>query len=521
MKKIQTILCAAALASMSLFASCEKENTQSNLPKNSILVAVQDYSSDSKAYISGTYTNWENGDKVVLGIHNSEGDNSYEATIGITSPSGVPITAATVENGEEFMPATGDDVYGAYPVELFKDGNTLKTLGESVNVTLPATYTYTATGEHQLLTSPMVAYTVKTSRTDDTNDTLNFKNVCAMLKITLNAPASGSFTLDAIEISADGTQLSGAASVNCQDASMSWTSSNTSNNTVTLNFGANAVAINATKSFYVPIPPVSSGTRLHIRLHNQISDTWMTQIDETHPLTVTLNQALGAHTIANVKPITVTGDITYTFYDYITNLDGASRKSLNISPTNDCKLQIVYSVPRISGIAHRICGSSHTSGNSTVFSFAVTGGSGTDNWGVTFAGKTASLVNTRLNGSNIKNQIVTEVLHNSDGYYARVEYRRPDDPSYSVYTATTTPVANGVSGLSDKIYVFGTANEYEPEGMKLYSFTLERGGNVEYNFVPATNSVGEIGVYNQADPNPETAFIKFDAAHFAVGNDSK
>ncbi len=213
-------------AALVLMVGCQKDQDYVTLG----VVADQ----SSKAYIDNSnYPCWHNGDKVYIN------NDTY-------SISGANGHSAQIER------VVADDAYRAiYPASLVAQGSSISRL-ESVPVTLPSTQVYELDGDgHQRVNLPMGAYI--TSGT-----TLQFYNLCSVVRVTVSNQLSTDISLSGIIIEAEHAFLSGQgiATVSGQ-SSDHITMSNTASHSVRLNFSGTATAmVNAhgNKPFDIVVP---------------------------------------------------------------------------------------------------------------------------------------------------------------------------------------------------------------------------------------------------------------------------
>ena len=217
-------------AALVLMAGCQKEQDYVTLG----VVADQ----PSKVYIDNSnYPCWHNGDKVYIN------NDTY-------SISGANGHSAQIER------VVADDAYRAiYPASLVAQGSSIGNL-ESVPITLPSTQVYEQDGNgHQRVNLPMGAYI--TSGT-----TLQFYNLCSVVRVTVSNQLSTNLSLSGIIIEAEHAFLSGQGTATVSGQSSDHiTMSNTASHSVRLNFSGTATAtVNAhgDKPFDIVVPAFAS-----------------------------------------------------------------------------------------------------------------------------------------------------------------------------------------------------------------------------------------------------------------------
>ncbi len=173
MKKI-SILC-AALALLATVSSCKKDQ------ETVTLGAVIDQ--NAKVYVDDHLPSWENGDQMVIN------DDTYA------------ITAASGGNGQINNVTAARSYRAIYPASIVASGSNI-TGSPSVPVTLPATQAYALVGSHQRCELPMGAYLTS-------GNTLMFRNLCSVVRVTVNNQTNDALDVTSITIAADNAILSG------------------------------------------------------------------------------------------------------------------------------------------------------------------------------------------------------------------------------------------------------------------------------------------------------------------------
>ncbi len=178
--------------------------------------------SPGKTYINDSrYPCWHNGDKVYINT----------GTYTISSASGP---------SAQIVDVVADNSYRAiFPASLVTRGTNINSTS-SIPITLPAGQTYRMVDGHQQVDAPMGAYI--TSGT-----TLQFYNLCSVLRITVHNSLSNDVSLRSISVKANNAFLSGTgtATVDGTDAS-NISLSSTANHHVSLNFSGSDAATIAT-----------------------------------------------------------------------------------------------------------------------------------------------------------------------------------------------------------------------------------------------------------------------------------
>ena len=181
MKKTFLLAVTAVVALMAV--SCQKEEMGRVLTAT---IEQYEHNADSKAYINAdNYACWEAGDTVEINntqctIRFEEGSQGTANTAiidGASLPSDVPLLA--------FYPASQIS-------NLTTNGGT---------VTLPHIQTYKERNGHQIINNPMAAYCPVGS------NELKFRNLAALLKVTIQAPSNEDLAVKAILVKGNENQM--------------------------------------------------------------------------------------------------------------------------------------------------------------------------------------------------------------------------------------------------------------------------------------------------------------------------
>lgn len=191
------------LGTLVLVQSCKKDNDGFH----KYYATIQQYNGN-KVHIDGLYSCWDEGDQIRL--HGSTGTIGHdEHGYYISFPNDV------IHGGESGGITHGNIAMAAlYPASLF--GSAFEALdrnGEPVanHIHLEPTQKYYEDGNgHQKLNAPMVAFLPAADdyTVPNTNQTMEFKNVCALLKVTVNTTTS--ITVTRIEVENTGTEPTGS-----------------------------------------------------------------------------------------------------------------------------------------------------------------------------------------------------------------------------------------------------------------------------------------------------------------------
>ena len=523
MKKIYFAL-GAAVAALAIFAGCNRDMVTS---MNSLTLEAENYKSEEKAYISGNTACWENNDQIKL-TRNHGGDViHYDGSISITHPEGSN-RADVVANG--FTTEGGDVIYACYPQSKFSDGVTDPA---SITVNLPKEYQYVVTNGKQKIEAPMIGkLTIQNFDEGQTNpNVMKLKNLCSLLRIRLQAPTVGAFTVDKIAVTSSNITLNGPATIDFSGATPTLTMNNpynhgAENDCVVLNFGTNAVGINGTKDFFIPVPPLPNGQTLKIWIHNAITGKWFTE-------NVTPSTDIHGNTIATLAgPVTNDNDADYTFYSYIANANNKCFIDLGVKPDNTSKMEMTFKVTSPANSQYYSGSATGTTGN---LLFAISGGYADDYLLCNFLGDYIKSDGTNVSihrNSGNKYRVTCEVLESpsvSGSYFMRATFEELDasDNVIKVITKDGNLHANGIESTFNglpisnlHVFAFNSVSRFCP-GMKLYSYRVWKNGVLEYNFVPAERRSDHVkGVLNMTT-TPYT-FIPGTGASgysYTLGND--
>lgn len=219
MQKFYYFFFAAAIA---VFASCSKEATVTDKEsKVEDPVFSASIEKETKAILNTTTktVEWEASDEIAIV------DNGGVKVIYVATPDGVDPTKATLvkKDGEENTLGSGP--YTAYYPAGIVDG-------------LPNVTVYYNDADSDLKSLPMAAQSATTS--------LEFKNLCSVIKLTL--PAQTGFNFKSVTLSSEAHYMSGPFTISSDKAVLS-----SGKHYTTLN-RANAKLMSSEQVYYLPIP---------------------------------------------------------------------------------------------------------------------------------------------------------------------------------------------------------------------------------------------------------------------------
>lgn len=225
-KYLHFSLIVAAIATLAV--GCQKDTDTVTLGAE----IQQTVSGNAKVYINDHTPCWHNGDEVYIN----------NAAYPVMAASG---SSARIEN------VVSSSSYRAiFPASIVPEGYNISS-SSSVPVALPSVQHYELVNGHQRVDVPMGAYITSGS-------TLQFYNLCSVVRVTVSNSLNQDLTLRRIELTAAGSGLSGAgtATVSCS-VNDHITMSSTASHSVTLSFGGNStttVGALATETFDIVVP---------------------------------------------------------------------------------------------------------------------------------------------------------------------------------------------------------------------------------------------------------------------------
>lgn len=524
MKRIYTLLGAAVLAGAALTVACTPETTDT---MTSLPITAAPFNGGSKAYVNDNRMPcWENGDAIHLTRINGEETTEYPGSVAVNYSSTSTPTAAATANG--FSTSVGDKVFAGYPGSFFGSG-----ISESMNITMPSSYTYSVAQGRQKIESPMlgkIASIVEVPEGGTNPNVMKLSNLCTLLDIAVSATGSP-VIVDRIVVenttTSARTPLSGAAHVDFSGATptLSMTGSSDNNQIELVCPNGDQVAINATKHFYVPIPPLASNQKIEINVHNSLTGSWFKKTFNT-------SSSVAGNCIARLDTMLINdqAEAEYTFYDYIENTNNTSYINLGVIPNNNMKMEMTFKVTANMFQSQYYSGARN--GESTTstlyFGFSASYREPQDFRAYFNCANTSDSSQFTCTGSemlrkqNVKYRHSLEILpYGSGKYYGRATFERFNNAGAvdAIITKNTGAYTGGISGANAPIYVFALGASKQPAGMRLYSYRIWQNGNLLYNFIPAVrNSDGTVGVYNMAADDGDASFI-VPEGNFVVGND--
>lgn len=274
----RTLLLALTALAVLLVSSCQKDDLGRVLTATIEQYEHNGSKADAKAYINAeNYACWEAGDLVKI--------NNTQYTIRFEE--GSPGTANTAIIDGASLPAS-QDLLAFYPASQVSSWN-----GNNVTISLPPIQTYKENNGHQIINNPMAAYCPANS------DTLRFRNLCALLKVTIQAPNNEDLTVKAILVKGNENQmLWGSAQLILDYQNKPMLDEMIKGSAyVGLSFGNNpdTIIANSTKSFYIVVPAASAFTNLTIHV---ITDPNKVYQKESRVGQALLRNHIGAFTYA-------------------------------------------------------------------------------------------------------------------------------------------------------------------------------------------------------------------------------
>lgn len=249
--------------------SCTKEKNESVI----FYAKLQQYNSDSKVHIESSnigkrYSCWDDGDQIRF--HGAEGHVTFDPQTGLYM---IQSSSLITYGGTE-------TVVSIYPAELWPTGATITTEMD-IHLVPTQKYEVTTDGQYQKLKAPMAAYMPASDWAFNSGDpatapTLEFKNVCALMEVTIRNESTDDITVTRIEVENSGSNgkplwgdekilfdISAAHNHSMvEDLDEGDYASLYITREVTLDCeehgeGGVVVGANESKSFYIYLPPVS------------------------------------------------------------------------------------------------------------------------------------------------------------------------------------------------------------------------------------------------------------------------
>ena len=211
-----------------LAVSCQKEEGTVTLGAE----IQKTVNSSTKVYINDHTPCWHNGDEVYIN----------NAAYPIMAASGASARIEDVVSSSSYR--------AIFPASIVPEDCDISSSG-SVPVTLPSIQHYELVGSHQRVDVPMGAYLTSGS-------TLQFYNLCSVVRVIVSNSLNQELTLRRIELTATASGLSGAGTATVSGSVHDHISmSSTASHSVTLSFGDNStrtVGALATETFDIVVP---------------------------------------------------------------------------------------------------------------------------------------------------------------------------------------------------------------------------------------------------------------------------
>ncbi|MBR4505778.1 MAG: hypothetical protein IKP21_03285 [Bacteroidales bacterium] len=527
MKTFKSLICVAAMSAVAMLAGCTKDMVTN---MNSLPIVAEQFNGGDKAYVSGFYANWENGDPVKFSLATSRGASftAYTGSISVDYSGG---SASASASATGFAPTAGNVVYAGYPASVFS-----QTPDESVGISLPDSYDYAeGTGNNQRIECPMIGKVDTIQKYEEGTQNPNLllmKNVCCLLRIKVNPPTSGLYSVDGIKVvnRTKSTPMSGLATIDYTgDSPVMTMSGSTSDSVITLNFPGEGKQIQGTTYFYVPIPPLPSGEELRIYIHNKYSGKW------------SYNSIVATSPILGNKIATVNGPSTdepdplpYEFHEYIKNTTNSSYIALTddqgdpIKPAYGMKMELTFLVESGISTSQYYAGARAGSSGSMIYYGLVNTMTASD-FRACFMSQdavvdpenyaTSGATMTRQNGVIYRQAV--EIKAEPNGMYrGYVTFDRlNNDMSLAQrvtnHTTTYRDASADELAASPGVTIFRVGASYQPAGMRMYSYKIwNEDGVLIRNFIPVKRTTDNaIGVYDDV----QNTFIQVSTSKFSLG----
>lgn len=274
---------------------------------------IEKYKQGNKVHIEtdnvGSYACWDVGDRLAINGVLSEvcqDDNGYY------------IQAL---NGRQYAwDQSHEEFFGLYPIHITRAGN--GQLYGTTEVFLRPSEDYNVVGDAQKINAPMIAYMTRGNAVPDNDHVMQFKNVCALIKVNITNNSDASVGIERIEIvnSAEHPfwgefQANVSASVQeiVEASNYADIASKIITKKATLNVnGQTTISNEATKSFYITVPAVE---------YSDLEITIITTDNKFKTFKGTVDDEFAANTIYSIG-FEYTGETTdgwKTFYNTIDN----------------------------------------------------------------------------------------------------------------------------------------------------------------------------------------------------------
>lgn len=530
MKTIKSLIYVAAMSAVAMLAGCTKDMVTN---MNSLPIVAEQFNGAEKAYITGYYANWEDGDPVVFSLAATRGASYTPCAGSISVDYSGGSAVASASAGSEFAPGAGNVVFAGYPAGVF--GTSVDNMpDDSVVIELPHTYDYVeVTGGNQKITCPMIGKidTVQAYESGSTNpNVLMMKNVCCLLKIKVDPPTSGLYSVDGIKVvnTTNTTPMSGDAKIIFTgDNPVMTTLGDASDSVISLNFTGEGKQIQNTTYFYVPIPPLQGNEVLRICIHNKYSGEWSYN-------TIRTNAPIEGNNIATVQgPSTNEPDpLPYEFHQYLKNKNSTQNSGgyidLGIKPDYGMKMELTFLIE--SGItgSQYYAGARAGQAGSMIY-YGLVNTSSANDFRACFMSQDAVVDpdNYATSGSTMtrQNNVIyrqaMEIKQEPNGYYrGYVTFDKLDNSLNLVqrvtnHTTTYRDAALNEMAASPNVTIFRVGGSYQTSGMRMYSYKIwNASGTLYRNFVPVKRTTDNaIGVYDDVS----NTFIPVSSSYFELG----
>lgn len=229
---------ALAIAAL-MVAGCRKDRSLDGLQ----LIAEGSHGAGAKLAIDGNNSDWAAGDVVRI--------NGSVATVEI-------------EEGEAHVSGSYEaPFYGIYPGDAYPSGIYRSNDGNSYTVTLPKTYTYTASGSGQSLQSPMAGYAAS-------GNYILFRHLTSAIAVQITNYYGFTVVVDSVVIVSNNYKLSGDLTFTLGGDGLSVpATAKSGGDTVTMLGGGLQIVSGNTATVQVPVLPQGEGNlfTVKVRVH--------------------------------------------------------------------------------------------------------------------------------------------------------------------------------------------------------------------------------------------------------------
>jgi len=304
-----------AVAAIAALSSCDKNSgiigggNDFTMDAPVFTATIEGNDATKTTLANGTKVNWESNDEVKMIYANSDESSSFPVIYQATPGANATTATLSIKAGESLDPQGTKLLYAVYPASFIYDT-------DIQGWTIPATQMYE--GDGKLTNVPMIYYNLNNSTTPIPTTSLSFKNVNAVLAITV--PYSELTSVKSITVSSN-MVMNGGATYDGNKGNLYIKSGpflTEENGKITLDCytkaGQNvAIPNGGSKTFYIAIPPMNSSLSSSYRQNDSYSYLQFDVTDGTIIKTMKTKDGVGISVERNkIYPITFAGTQTQT-----------------------------------------------------------------------------------------------------------------------------------------------------------------------------------------------------------------